>query len=124
MAMTDDDDWSLLMSPTNISIDDLKCLTKGKACNHFPGCWYLGRKDLLWNWLKAKIKKFSEYDFVPKSWVIPADYKEFMQEKEKNDDEALWIIKPVDSSCGKGIYITTNDRFISKKGGFIVSKYI
>lgn len=81
--MTDDEDWNLLLSTPILPLEDLKKLTKNKKCNHFPGCLHLGRKDLLWKALLDKINEFKEeYDIIPKSWLMPYDYKEFVKEKE------------------------------------------
>ena len=46
--------------------------------NHFPGCWHLGRKDLLW----MKISKYrrlfkKDFDFVPKTYLLKNEWDLF-----------------------------------------------
>lgn len=48
----------------------------------------------------------NEFQFFPKTWSFPAesyDLMNFMQEKKK---PVTLIVKPVNSSQGKGIFIT------------------
>jgi hypothetical protein len=83
VSMTDDDDWNLFLSTPYMSKEEIRKVTKGKKWNHFPGNEYLGRKDLLWKCLKQKIEKLpEEFDIIPKSWMMPNDYKDFARERE------------------------------------------
>ena len=39
-------------------------------------------------------------DFIPQTYMLPADYNLFVEEFRKNPN-TTWIMKP----CGKGMYI-------------------
>jgi tubulin polyglutamylase TTLL4 len=57
----------------------LKSMNRFQKVNHFPGCWYLGRKDNLWiNLSKMKRQFQSEYDFVPNTYLLAYDYDRFI----------------------------------------------
>jgi len=43
----------------------------------------------------------SAYDIVPGGWILPAEYNSFRRAAE--DKEAVFIIKPSASACGRGI---------------------
>ena len=47
----------------------------------------------------------NDYDFCPRTYVFPEDYKKFCMERENNGNKLMYILKPSDSSCGKGIKI-------------------
>jgi len=44
---TEGSNWNLLWSAP-LQLEALKNFNKYQRCNHFPGCWELGRKDNLW----------------------------------------------------------------------------
>jgi len=49
----------------------LKNMNKYQKINHFPGCWNMGRKDLLWlNLSKFKRKFPKEYKFIPNTYLL------------------------------------------------------
>ena len=76
----------------------------------------LARKNLLArNLMKMHAKFPQEYDFFPKTWVLPAemcDFKaQFNNGKNKNQ---TFIYKP-DSACqGRGIFLTSKHLFVSE----------
>lgn len=43
-------------------------------------------------------------DFVPVTYLLPADYTLFVEEFRRNPN-AMWIMKPTSRSQGKGIFI-------------------
>ena len=54
--------------------------------------------------LEAMQKTFpGEFDFYPRTFILPYQYDEFQSEYGKQGDNALWLIKPMNSCCGKGI---------------------
>ena len=49
-----------------------------KHCNHFAGTWQLGRKDLMYRNIQSQIRDFGkDYQFVPKTWILPKDLRLF-----------------------------------------------
>lgn len=88
--------------------EQLKVATKFQKINHFPNSLQLGRKDLMWRNLQRAQKLHSstnDYDFCPRTYVFPEDYKKFCAERESSGNKLMYILKPSDSSCGKGIKI-------------------
>jgi len=47
----------------------------------------------------------NDYDFCPRTYVFPEDYKKFCTERESSGNKLMYILKPSDSYCGKGIKI-------------------
>lgn len=65
---TDGGDFNVCWGFTQKSI---KSFCKYQKVNHFPGCWNLGRKDLLWrNLVKYKRKEPNEYNFIPNTFIL------------------------------------------------------
>ena len=46
-----------------------------------------------------------------------------MAERER-DTKALWILKPVAASCGRGIKIVDSYQKVNKREGYLASKYV
>ena len=65
-----------------------------------------------------------EYRLVPKTWILPEDYRRFQKEREDTEAPKLWILKPANSSCGRGIKILTKGSSIPKKGPHVACEYI
>ena len=107
-----------------ITANDIKHLNKYQKTNHFPGSSQLGRKDLLWRNMSRMRSKFPK-DFVisPISYLIHEEHEAFLSERER-DPSALWILKPVAASCGRGIKIINSTQRVSKKEGMLACKYI
>lgn len=81
--------------------------------NHFRNGRELCRKDLMYR----NIKKFrrrlerekkhelaAAYDFVPSTFIMPADYSMFVEEFKRRPS-VTWIMKPVGKAQGKGIFL-------------------
>ena len=99
-------------------------LNKYQKTNHFPGSSQLGRKDLLWrNMNRLRIKFPTDFLIAPMSYLLSEDYDLFQQERER-DPGALWILKPVAASCGRGIKIIQHNSKINKREGILACKYI
>lgn len=88
--------------------------------NHFPNYPELTRKDLLARNLKKYLReKPSEVvtlagggsldlpnDFLPLSFVLPAELSAFQEEFNRNANKK-WIFKPASKAQGKGIFLIT-----------------
>lgn len=74
-------------------------------------------------------------DFVPVTYLLPADYSIFVEEFRRNPN-AMWIMKPTGKAQGKGIFIinrlaqikkwSTNTRWANMplKEAYVISRYI
>ena len=67
----------------------------------------LTRKDRLYMNIKRMQRQFGVkmFDFIPTSFVLPTEYREFADTHLR--ERGTWIVKPVASSQGKGIYLAS-----------------
>ncbi|KAK0411426.1 hypothetical protein QR680_005648 [Steinernema hermaphroditum] len=75
---------------------------------HFRNDFELTRKDcLIKNFKKARkaAKNPEDLDFLPPSYVLPAEYHLFVEEFKKYPPDTVWIMKPVSGAQGKGIFL-------------------
>jgi hypothetical protein len=90
----------------------------------------LGRKDQLYRNIQIREDLFPEdYNFMPKTFIFPADSKKFIEAKNSynigNAKKKYWIFKPTASSCGRGIKIIDEVTIIPDASkGFLISDYI
>ena len=83
-------------------------MNKFQKMNHFPGCWSLGRKDNMWRNLNKLRRSHPEaYNFVPTTFLFPTDFERFEIVRENSDKNQLWIMKPSNAACGRGIRMIT-----------------
>lgn len=119
-------DWNLCWSG-NSKLDFLQYMNKFQKLNHFPGSYHLGRKDLMWKNISKMKRQFGDdYDICPKTYLLPHDYQRFVSEtKSKDISKNYYIMKPVASSCGRGIKLINASISMPKnKKNYLVSKYI
>ena len=90
------------------SFDFLQAMLPHQRVNHFPRSYELTRKDRLYqNIERLQHAKGSKYfNFVPKTFMIPAEYSEFAATHHRM--RGAWIVKPVASSRGRGIFIVSH----------------
>ena len=112
-------------------------LHDGQLLNHFPNHYELTRKDLMYKNIKRYMKENIRDDlslpideFVPITYNLPLEYTLFVEEYRKHPQQ-IWILKPISSSQGKGIFIISKIQQIKKwnqqntsKESYIVSKYL
>lgn len=113
-----------------------------QVINHYPNHFELTRKDLMVKNIKRYLKDLSRDptaqvppDFVPVTYLLPADYTLFVEEFRRNPS-AMWIMKPTSRSQGKGIFIINKLAQIKKwssqskwaqmplKEAYVISRYI
>lgn len=74
--------------------------------NHYPGMYAIARKNHLGRNLMRMQKLFkSDYNFFPKTWILPTEMNEFKNQFNKKKPKTF-IIKPSGNCQGKGIYLT------------------
>lgn len=66
------------------------------------------------------------FNFLPKTFVLPRDYELCKAQMDTDYPSRFWIVKPVASSQGKGIYLTNRSSDIEKHkdAQMIVSHYV
>lgn len=112
--------------------------------NHYPNHLELTRKDLMQKNIKRYIKEMNKsvdingqnfLDFIPTTYLLPADYTLFVEEFRRNPN-AMWIMKPTARSQGKGIFIINKLAQLKKwssqsrwaqmplKEAYVISRYV
>lgn len=117
-------DYNLLWTTTHIKPMDIKSLTEFQRVNHFPKSYELTRKDRLANNIKRmqSLKGMQHFDIIPKTYVLPNEHAELRTNYLK--DHGPYIVKPVASSRGRGIYIISSPDQVVYTEQIIVSRYV
>ncbi|CAE8689549.1 unnamed protein product, partial [Polarella glacialis] len=120
--------WSVYWGP-HPTPDMLRAMNPFQKANHFPASWHLGRKDLLWKNCYRMRRQFpKDFNIMPNGFVFPDDIQAWAQAREQNPS-AMWIWKPQNLSCGKGIRIfidkvpPATEKKLSQKPG-VVQRYV
>ncbi|OQS04500.1 tubulin polyglutamylase [Thraustotheca clavata] len=94
--------------------------------NHFPGMSNLARKSKLARNFQRMTKLFpDQYDFCPKTWILPFDYTDFSQQFNQDGvSNRAFIIKPDHSCQGRGVFLTKNLKEVNKTDIFVAQRYI
>ena len=128
------EDWNLLWG-MHLEQEEYAKLLDFQKVNHFPGSIEVGHKGKLYaNLTRLKRQHPNDFNFLPESFSLPRDAASFERafysasESEssitKNDIGPIWIIKPPNSSCGRGIYLATKLEQIKLDKSSVVSRYI
>jgi tubulin polyglutamylase TTLL4 len=127
--------WTILWAK-HLSYKEFEDLPVGKRVNHFPGSWSIGRKDNLnTHIMKMKRKHGDEFEILPEGHIFPKDRDSFCRyldkeeiwpNKSKKAASVLWILKPLASSCGRGIRVITTEQALAipKKKKCVVQQYL
>lgn len=119
------DDWVAIWGK-QMKSNNFKSLKDHQKFNHLPGTFQLGRKDRLWRNLSRFMCKYGkkEFNFVPRTYVLPQDLRNFRQVWEKSGGKEKWIIKPPASARGTGIRVVHRWSQIPKKRPLVVQQYL
>lgn len=95
-----------------IDVPDILPTFKGllpyQKVNHFPGMANLACKSKLARNLERMKKLFpADYDFVPRTWILPFDQYEFQQNfNSDGESQRTFIVKPDHMCQGRGVFLT------------------
>lgn len=108
------------------SAEDMLVLNKYQKINHFPNSMHLGRKDWFWdNVHRMKLKFPAHFNVTPHSWVLSRDFEQFdMVKQQRAMQQKFFILKPSNSSCGRGIKVVHGSSTIPSQEDTIVSTYL
>ncbi|KAF6716633.1 Tubulin polyglutamylase TTLL5 [Oryzias melastigma] len=117
-------DFNLMWTGSHLKPYVLRSLQDFQKVNHFPRSYELTRKDRLYKNIQRmqQTHGFKHFHIIPQTFVLPSEYQEFRNCFAK--DKGPWIIKPVASSRGRGIYLVSNPNQISMDDNILVSRYI
>jgi tubulin polyglutamylase TTLL2 len=68
----------------------------------------------------------TNFDFIPRSYSLPTEYETFKKEAtktNKNKDPNVWIVKPINLSRGRGIFVTNNINEVPEEQEAVVQRY-
>ncbi|XP_032963354.1 tubulin polyglutamylase TTLL5 isoform X11 [Rhinolophus ferrumequinum] len=117
-------DYNLMWTGSHLKPFLLRTLSEAQKVNHFPRSYELTRKDRLYkNIIRMQhTHGFKAFHILPQTFLLPAEYAEFCNSYSK--DRGPWIVKPVASSRGRGVYLINNPNQISLEENTLVSRYI
>lgn len=122
--ITSGSQWNILWTGLFKS-NKIKNVNQFQHVNHFAASWCIGRKDLMWRNVQRMRRMFGKsYDIAPTTYIFPEDYKRWCMDREMNNFKSMYIMKPSASSCGRGIKVIGKHTKVSKRSGYIVSKYV
>ncbi|XP_025907602.1 tubulin polyglutamylase TTLL5 isoform X1 [Nothoprocta perdicaria] len=117
-------DYNLMWTGSHLKPYLLRSLTDIQKVNHFPRSYELTRKDRLYKNVSRmqQTHGFKTFHILPQTFILPAEYQEFCNTYSK--DKGPWIVKPVASSRGRGVYLINNPNQIVLEENILVSRYI
>lgn len=131
MLITKDEDHSssfLIWSDTAVSVERIIELKTFQKINHFPSMGEICRKDnLARNMAKMQRAHPDEYNFIPQTWIIPAEYASFQgycRELKKRKKHKTFIAKPANGAMGNGISLIRNGDRIPTHEQMVIQEYI
>ncbi|VIO98615.1 Tubulin-tyrosine ligase family protein [Brugia malayi] len=104
----------------------LRSMASWQRVNHFPRSFLLTRKDKLYECLgRAQTLFGNSYNIIPEFFVTPKDYQKFVDHfNAQSHGLKPFIVKPVASSRGNGIFIIQSPGGIPLGSPMLVSRYI
>ncbi|NXH31465.1 TTLL5 polyglutamylase, partial [Myiagra hebetior] len=117
-------DYNLMWTGSHLKPYLLRSLTDIQKVNHFPRSYELTRKDRLYkNVSRMQLTHgFKTFHILPQTFILPTEYQDFCSTYSR--DRGPWIVKPVASSRGRGVYLINNPSQIIVEDNILVSRYI
>ncbi|KAI9559995.1 hypothetical protein GHT06_014003 [Daphnia sinensis] len=117
-------DFNLLWTGSHPRPHTFSSLRSYQRVNHFPRSYELTRKDRLYKNV-ARLQHChgsKHFDFLPPSFIMPNEYRDFWSAHHRL--HGPWIVKPVASSRGRGIYLVSKPDEVPMEESVLISKYI
>ena len=99
--------------------EHLKDATRYQKINHFPQSFQIGRKDLMWKNLSRMRRVFPEYNFCPKTYLFPDDYRKFVMDRENDNYKHMYIMKPIVHPSIMKVFLVLLTTFFCKYDRFL-----
>ncbi|XP_052777435.1 tubulin polyglutamylase TTLL7-like isoform X2 [Mya arenaria] len=124
----DDPTAFLIWNDAFVSTERISDLKPYQRINHFPGMGEVTRKDnLARNMMKMAKAVPEEYNFVPRTWILPSDFnivQNYMKDLRAHKKSKTFIVKPSNGAQGHGISIHRNLDKLPTNEHFIVQEYV
>jgi len=128
IASDDNFDCNLIWDDTRVSVEGVSELRAFQRFNHFPAMSEISKKDsLARNILKICKVMPQDFDFVPKTWIMPTDYSSLLTyaiDMKKMNQKRTYIMKPANGAMGHGIRLFKSVERIQPTENYIVQEYI
>lgn len=128
VARDDDLTSYLFWNDSFVSTERVAELKPYQRINHFPGMGEVTRKDnLARNMMKMAKAIPEEFNFVPRSWILPADHnilQNYVKDLKARKKYKTFIVKPSNGAQGHGIALFRNVEKIPPTEHFIVQEYV
>jgi len=117
-------DFNLMWTGSHPKPQSFKSLLPHQRVNHFPRSYELTRKDRMYKNIERlqHAKGPKHFNFIPKTFLIPHEYSEFAATHHRM--RGAWIVKPVASSRGRGIFLVNHPNQVPLEEPMVVAKYI
>ncbi|XP_072127950.1 tubulin polyglutamylase TTLL5 isoform X3 [Mobula birostris] len=117
-------DFNLMWSGSHLKPYLFRSLLDFQKVNHFPRSYELTRKDRLYKNIQRmqQTHGFKHFNIIPQAFILPSEYQELSNAHSK--DKGPWIVKPVASSRGRGVYLVSSPNQITTDENILVSRYI
>ncbi|XP_063802667.1 tubulin polyglutamylase TTLL5 [Pseudophryne corroboree] len=119
-------DFNLMWTGSHIKPHLMRSLTSFQKVNHFPRSYELTRKDRLYKNVQRmqQIHGLRNFSLLPLTYLLPGEYQDFCNAFSK--DRGPWIVKPVASSRGRGVYLINSAKILcriqdeeARRGSFV-----
>lgn len=102
--------WDIKWVDGPVSVEMLSKLQSHQKINHFPGMSTLSRKNnLARNMTKMQMAFPEFYNFIPRTFILPADgllFKSYFSDNRRRGKQKTFIVKPEASCQGRGIFLS------------------
>ncbi|XP_060071589.1 tubulin polyglutamylase TTLL5-like [Ylistrum balloti] len=117
-------DYNFIWTGGHLKPFTLRSLTEFQKINHFPRSYELTRKDRLYKNVQRmqQIKGMKHFDILPSSFILPSEYQDFCASFLR--EKGTWIVKPVASSRGRGVFLCNHPDQVPLDENLIVSRYL
>ncbi|XP_051967264.1 tubulin polyglutamylase TTLL7-like isoform X3 [Xyrauchen texanus] len=127
-ARDDDEMANLIWNDSAVQHEKIAELRNYQRINHFPGMGEICRKDCLARNMAKMIKSQpQEYNFIPKTWIFPAEctqFQNYVKELKRKRKQKTFIVKPANGAMGHGISLIRNYEKLPVQDHFIVQEYL
>lgn len=113
LGQTEGNEWNVLWTSQSIKSYIYEAMNEYQKINHFPMSNELTRKDRLCENVVKMQERFGKevFNILPDSYILPDEFADFyshFHSLRSKEQKNMWIIKPQNSSQGKGIYIVSS----------------
>ena len=72
---------------------------------------------------RLRIKHPQEFAIAPMSYILSEDWDQFQADRAENENQ-LYILKPVSASCGRGIKLIDSKQQVNHNEGMLACRYL